>query len=298
MTMRNTSKLSYLGLSVLAALAQTTAASAEGAKASVGLPETIVAAKQLVVGVNCSYPPAGYVGLDGKPAGYEIAITSRISEFAAQEKVALQTQCVNDANRIPFLQSNKVDLILAGLAWAPARAEQIEFSNPIWVSNLQLVVPKASPIKDYADLAGKKVVTTTGALYQSWIQKCYPQAQLMTAQSPSDASTMLTQGRVDAFAYIDVYGFNFVRNNPAYKIVADLASPAIQGIGVKKGNTALLAWINDVVEQLRKKDALYQSFANEVKDPEFSAKYRKLVPGPDIELKYGAAQYLDCNIQK
>lgn len=289
---------SCAGSAVLAILMQTAAAGAQGTKSPVELPEAIVAAKQLVVGVNCSYPPAGYVGLDGKPAGYEIAIVNKIGEYAAQQKVALQTQCVNDANRIPFLQSNKVDLVLAALAWAPARAEQIEFSNPIWVSNLQLVVPKSSPINDYADLAGKKVVTTTGALYQSWIQKCHPQAQLMTAQSPSDASTMLTQGRVDAFAYIDVYGFNFVRNNAAYKIVADLASPAIQGIGVKKGNAALLNWTNDVVDHMRKKDVFYEAFTNEIKDADFSKKYRKIVPGPDVELKYGASQYLDCNTSK
>lgn len=271
-----------------------TASAMAASKVDVPLPPEVKAAGFLTVGINCTYPPAGYIGLDGKPAGYEYAMVKRIAESALGTGDGLRTQCVNDSNRIPFLQSGKIDLILASLAYTPARAEQLDYSSPIWVSNLQLVVPKDSKVNDYADLAGKTVITPTGSTYQTWLQKCYPQANLVTVQTASEGSTLLTQGRADAFAYIDVYGFNFTQMQKNYKVVGTLAASAIQGVGVKKGNKAMLEWINAVIEQMRLEDAFFKAFAQEIKDPAFVAKYRPIVPGPNQKLDYSKSGALDC----
>ncbi|MBF9264077.1 transporter substrate-binding domain-containing protein [Paracidovorax cattleyae] len=276
-----------LGLASLSALAA-------AAKVDVPLPAELKSAGYLTVGINCTYPPAGYVGFDGKPAGYEYTLVKRIAEFAFGTAEGLRTQCVNDSNRIPFLQAGKIDLLLASLAYTPARAEQLDYSNPIWVSNLQLIVPKDSKVADYSDLAGKTVITPTGSTYQTWLQKCYPQAQLNTVQTAAEGATMLTQGRGDAFAYIDVYGFNFTQMQKNYKVVGTLAASAVQGVGVKKGNKPMLDWINAVLEQMRSEDAFYNAFAQEVKAPTFVAKYRQLVPGPNNKMDYSKSGALDC----
>lgn len=268
--------------------------SAAAPKVDVPLPPEVKSAGYLTVGINCTYPPAGYVGIDGKPAGYEYTMVKRIAEAAFGTRDGLRTQCVNDSNRIPFLQAGKIDLLLASLAFTPARAEQLDYSNPIWASNLQLIVPKDSKVADYGDLAGKTVITPTGSTYQTWLQKCYPQAQLMTVQTAAEGSTMLTQGRADAFAYIDVYGFNFTQLQKNYKVVGTLAATAIQGVGVKKGNKAMLDWVNAVLEQMRGEDAFFKAFSQEVKDPTFVAKYRQIVPGPNVKLDYSKSGALDC----
>ena len=270
------------------------AACAAASRVEVPLPPEVKAAGFLTVGINCTYPPAGYVGLDGKPAGYEYTMVKRVAEFALGTGDGLRTQCVNDSNRIPFLQSGKIDMILASLAYTPARAEQLDYSNPIWVSNLQLIVPKDSKVSDYADLAGKTVVTPTGSTYQTWLQKCYPQANLVTVQTAAEGGTMLSQGRADAFAYIDVYGFNFTQMQKNYKVVGTLAASAVQGVGVKKGNKAMLDWVNAVLEQMRAEDAFHKAFSQEVKDPTFVAKYRQVVPGPNMKLDYAKSGALDC----
>lgn len=268
--------------------------SAAASKVDVPLPAEVKSAGYLTVGINCTYPPAGYVGIDGKPAGYEYTMVKRIAEFALGTGEGLRTQCVNDSNRIPFLQAGKIDLLLASLAYTPARAEQLDYSNPIWASNLQLIVPKDSKVADYADLAGKTVITPTGSTYQTWLQKCYPQAQLTTVQTASEGSTMLTQSRADAFAYIDVYGFNFTQLQKNYKVVGTLAATAIQGVGVKKGNKPMLDWVNAVLEHMRGEDAFFKAFSQEVKDPTFVAKYRQIVPGPNVKLDYSKSGALDC----
>jgi len=270
------------------------AAMAAAPKVDVPLPPEVKAAGFLTVGINCTYPPAGFVGIDGKPSGYEYTMVKRIAEAAFGTGDGLKTQCVNDSNRVSFLQSGKIDMILASLAYTPARAEQLDYSSPIWASNLQLIVPKDSKVNDYADLAGKTVVTPTGSTYQTWLQKCVPQANLVTVQTAAEGSTMLTQGRTDAFAYIDVYGFNFTQMQKNYKVVGTLAATAIQGVGVKKGNKPMLDWVNAVLEQMREEDAFYKAFAGEVKDQTFAAKYRQIVPGPAVKMDYSKSGALDC----
>jgi polar amino acid transport system substrate-binding protein len=264
---------------------------AQSSKVDVPVPETIASRGAVTIGIHCSYPPAGYVGLDGQPSGYEITIAKEIAGYA---NAKLETQCVTEGNRIPFLQSGKIDFILASLAYTPARAEQVAYSDPIWVSNLQLVVPKDSKISGYDDLKGKSVATPTGSTYQTWLEKCYPQAKVVPAQNAAELATMLSQGRVDAFAYIDIYDYNFARMHPEYKVVGDLAASAIQGVGVKKANKELLTWVNAVIDDLRKHDAFYKAFADEVKDEDFLKKYRKAVPGPDVTLDYSKSGSLDC----
>lgn len=278
----------------VALVAGTCAAHAAAPKVDVPLPAEVKAAGFLTVGINCAYPPAGYVGIDGKPAGYELTMVKRIAEAALGTSEGLRTQCVNDSNRIPFLQSGKIDLILASLAFTPARAEQLDYSNPIWVSNLQLIVPKDSKVADYSDLTGKTVITPTGSTYQTWLQKCYPQANLTTVQTAAEGSTMLSQGRADAFAYIDVYGFNFTQMQKNFKVVGTLAASAVQGVGVKKGNKPMLDWVNAVLEQMRAEDAFFKAFSQEVKDPTFVAKYRAVVPGPNVKLDYSKSGALEC----
>lgn len=261
---------------------------------AVELPPEIAAAGRLTIGVNCSYPPAGYVGLDGQPAGYEIAIAKLIADAAFPGKDALVTQCVSDANRIPFLQSGKVDLVIAALAWTPARAAEIDFSDPIWISNLQLIVPNDSTIDGYDDVVDKTIVTTAGNIYQPWLERCQPGVTIVTAQSPSDASTMLAQGRADAMAYIDVYAFNFTQKNDQFKLAGSLASSAVQGVGMKKGNQAMADWLNPVLAQLREDDAFFTAFNAEVQDEGFAAKYRELVPGPGHPIEYKVVTDAPC----
>jgi polar amino acid transport system substrate-binding protein len=113
-------------------------------------------------------------------------------------------------------------------------------------------------------------------------------------QTAAEGSTMLTQGRTDAFAYIDVYGFNFTQMQKNYKVVGTLAATAIQGVGVKKGNKPMLDWVNAVLEQMREEDAFYKAFAGEVKDQTFAAKYRQIVPGPAVKMDYSKSGALDC----
>lgn len=260
----------------------------------VELPAQIVDRGRLVIGVTCDSPPSGYLNLDGSNTGYEIAIAEQLALMGFGDAEAIEYQCVDSSNRIPFLTSGKIDLILASMAYTAERAEQIEFSDPYWVSNLRLVVPKGSDIENYDDLDGKVVLTASGSTYAKWLEQCYPNTTLSLVPTIADASTSLKQGRGDAFAWVDVWNYNWAKNNGDFTVVADLASPSYQGIGVQKGDAELLAWVNAALAELRAADAFYEAFSGEVTDEEFVANYRDVVPGPDVELDYASSNPMAC----
>ncbi|MFT8637154.1 MAG: transporter substrate-binding domain-containing protein [Pseudoclavibacter sp.] len=253
---------------------------------SAKLPASVKSNGYLTAGVNCNYPPAGSVDLDGKHVGYEIDWVKRLAELAFGSASKVKFQCVTDANRIPFLTSGKVDFVLASLAWSAERAQQIDFTDPIWKSNMRLLVPKDSKVSTYKDLAGKTVITTQGTSYVNWLQKCHPDATLNLVPSQVDGTTALKQGRGDALAYIDVYLYNFTTTNKQYKVVAPIAASATQGIGVAKGNQEMLDWLNAAIAQMRHDDYFYKTFAKTITDKSFVEKYRPIVPGPKQKVEY------------
>jgi polar amino acid transport system substrate-binding protein len=264
-------------------------------KVSVPLPAAVKQRGEFIVGVHCTNPPAGYVGVDGQHDGYEIDIVKQLAAIAFGDSSKLEMQCTTEANRISFLSSGKIDFLLASLAYSADRAKQIDYSEPVWLSNLQLLVPKNSPITGFDDIAGKTVITPTGSTYVTWLQKCHPDAKIDQASDAAAGTTALTQQRGDAFGYIDVYDWNFANKNSGYKVVGNLEAPAVQGAAVKKGNKEMLTWLNAALEKLRMEDFFFKSFSKEVNDPTFSEKYRDVVPGPDKKLDYSNANQFVCD---
>lgn len=258
------------------------------------LPEHYAKAGKFHVGVSCTNPPAASIGLDGKNTGYEIDIIKQLAKLAFGSDKDVEFQCTDESNRVSFVQSGKVDFHLGSMAWTPERAKAVDFTEPFWVSSLQLIVPKNSDIGGYGDLKGKTVIEVTGSTYTAWMEACHPEAKLKLTQSVSDATAALTQGRGDAFGFIDVFNWNFVNKNPKYKLAGSLASPAVQAAFVKKGNDDLTTWLNLALEKLRKDDFFYKAFSSTVKDASFVKQFRSIVPGPDkkLELKESAQ---NCN---
>ena len=88
--------------------------------------DTITKAGVLKVAVPEDYPPFGSVGPDMQPQGYDIDTAALL---AKSMNVKLQLVPVNSANRIPYLQTNKVDLVISSLGKTPDREKVIDFST-------------------------------------------------------------------------------------------------------------------------------------------------------------------------
>jgi len=103
------------------------AVSVTGAPAAAATPEEIKARGTLKVGVLTDYPPFGGTDAQQQPAGYDADVAKL---FAKSLGVKLELVPVTGPNRIPYLLTNKIDVLIATFGITAERAKQVLFSNP------------------------------------------------------------------------------------------------------------------------------------------------------------------------
>ena len=185
-------------------------------------------------------PPFGSV--DAKThhiVGYDVDFAQALAKALG---VKLELVATNPANRIPLLQSGKADLIVADITITPERAQVIDFSTPYFVTGQQFLVPAGSPDKldEYSKARIGAVKGTTGeqALHQR-----FPQARVLSYDDIPLALTALRNGNVQAITQDSTILAGLLAEAPdkaKFKILPDLLSKEEIGVGVKKGEPALL----------------------------------------------------------
>ena len=127
------------------------------------------------IGVFSDKSPFGYVDANGEYAGYDIEYGNRIAEDLG---VNLEYVPAQAASRVEFLDTNKVDIILANFTVTPEPAEKVDFANPYMKVSLGTVTPDSAPITDVAGLEGKNVIVVKGITAEAWLEKNHPEIKL------------------------------------------------------------------------------------------------------------------------
>ena len=94
---------------------------------------------------------------------------------------------VEPASRIPFLQSDKVDLILANMTVTPERRQVVDFTNPNLRVAVQVLVPQGSPAKQLDDLASKTLIVTTGTTVDIWLTRNHPDWKVLKFEKNTES---------------------------------------------------------------------------------------------------------------
>lgn len=192
-----------------------TANTASAAQAE-NLPEAVKQRGKLRVGVKVDYPPLGYLDETGKNAGYEIGVVQKMAEYAFGDKNAVEFVPVNATNRIPYLDSNKIDFIAATLGVTEERKKQLDFSTTFFDGGVVTVVKKDSGINAISDLAGKKVIVIKGSTGSTYLDENVPTAEQIKIESNADAFRALKDGRADAMFHDAVLMSEFVKTSTDY----------------------------------------------------------------------------------
>jgi ABC-type amino acid transport substrate-binding protein len=155
---------------------------------------------------------------------------------------------VVSASRIPTLQENKADIVIATMTITPARKEQIDFSDVYFRTGQRILVKKDNAaVKEVADLNGKRVCSAKGSTSEANLRKEAPQATLELQDSYPPCLILLQQGRVDAISTDETILFGLAVQDPTTKVVGKYFSDEPYGIGIKKdtGDRAgFVAFIN------------------------------------------------------
>ena len=200
------------------------------------------------IAVPQDFPPFGSVGTDLQPQGYDIDMARYL---AKEMKLKLQLVPVSSANRIPYLQTDKVDLVISSLGKNAEREKVIAFSRPYAPFFLGVFGPQERALKAVGELEGKTVGVTRGAVEDMVLTSVAPkEAQIKRYEDNNTTLSAYLSGQVQYVATGNLVVAALTRQNPAKAPVPSFMlkdSPCV--IGMKQNQPALKAKVDSVIEQ-------------------------------------------------
>jgi len=217
-----------------------------------GTLQDVKAKGKLMAGVKTDFPPFGFLDKKGVNKGFDIDIAKALSKELFGNEEAIQFVPVTSGNRIGFLNSRKIDIILATFTITEERKKQVDFSTPYFITGQLILVRGDSKITKYGDLAGKKVATIQGSIGDIAIGELVPTAERVKFESNFGALQALKDRRVEAFVQDYVLLFDLLQKNRGLKI-ANLQPfrPARYGLAVRKGDRGWLDFVNSTLEKMK-----------------------------------------------
>ena len=155
-------------------------------------------------------------------------------------------------NREPFIQNGNVDIVVATYTINDARKQVVDFAGPYFIARQDIMVKSAdNAIKGVGDLNGKRVCTATGSTSERNLRAQAPQADLLLFGTYSECAQALGDGRVVAVSTdAPILAGLVQQSGGAYKLVKAPFSDEPYGIGLKKGDEAFRAFLNDRLEAI------------------------------------------------
>ncbi len=199
---------------------------------------------KLVAGVKTDFPPFGTVDASGKNVGFDVDVAHRFAKALFNDEQQVELVAVTSGNRIPFLQSGKIDIIIATVTITDERRQVVEFSDSYFMSGSLILVPKASTVKSLDDLGGKTVAVVQGAIQDKDVEQLQPKANRLKYGKVSEAVLAVKGGRADAYVHDDIVILSLARENADLKVVGKTFVPRPYGIAVSKGDTEFINWVN------------------------------------------------------
>ena len=211
------------------------------------------------IGVFSDKSPFGYVDENGDYQGYDVYFAKRIGEDLGVEVNFVSTEA---ASRIEYLQTGKVDIILANFTVTEERAEEVDFALPYMNVALGVVSPEDAVIESLDDIGeDDQVIVISGTTAETYLVKNYPDIKLQKYDAYAEAKTALENGNGVAWANDNTEVIAFAIENPGFVVgIPSLGSADTITPAVTKGNTTLLDWLNDEIGALGEEEFFHADY--------------------------------------
>ncbi len=262
--MKKTVKTVIAVLVLMTMILSLAAANAESGKVYRTLEE-IKASGTINIGVFSDKNPFGYVDENGEYQGYDVYFAKRIGEDLGLTVNYVSTEA---ANRVEYLETGKVDIILANFTVTPERAEKVDFALPYMNVALGVVSPDSRVIKDLSEIAeGDQVIVISGTTAEDYLIKNNPEIALQKYDTYANAKNALENGNAVAWANDNTEVIAFALENPGYTVgIPSLGSQDTIAPAVSKGNETLLNWINDEIKALAAENFFHKDYEETLVD--------------------------------
>ncbi|MDM0028530.1 transporter substrate-binding domain-containing protein [Variovorax saccharolyticus] len=217
--------------------------------------DNVMKAKLIKIAVPTDYPPYGSVDKTMTPQGLDVEMAQLI---ASKLGVKVELVPVTSANRIPYLQTRKADLVISTLGKNAEREKVIDFSAAYAPFFQAVYAAKSANIKSFADMGGKTVAVTRGAMEDQELAKVAP-ASLEYKRFEDNNATIaaFVAGQTQTLATSAAVAGDMMQKNPQlgaeYKLLLK-DSPCF--IGIAKGEDPLKAKVNEIIANAKKDGTL------------------------------------------
>ena len=204
---------------------------------------------EINIGVFSDKSPFGYVDENGDYQGYDIYLAERLGNDLGVKINYVSTEA---ANRVEYLETGKVDIILANFTVTDERAEKVDFALPYMNVSLGVVSPDSRVITDVKDLkADDEVIVISGTTAETYFTEELPDVKLQKYDTYANAKNALENGTAAAWANDNTEVIAFANDNKGYTVgIPELGSQDTIAPAVSKGNTTLLNWLNEELTSL------------------------------------------------
>lgn len=215
----------------------------------------------LKIGVFSDKAPFGYVDSNGENQGFDVYIAKRFAKDLLGDESKAEFVLVDAASRVAYLESNKVDIIMANFTVTDERKEKVDFANPYMKVSLGVVSPDNNVIKSEDELKGKKIIVAKGTTAETFMTEKHPDVNLMKYEQYSEIFQALKDGRGDGILSDNTEVIAWAKDNPGFEVgISSLGSQDTIAPAVAKGNTELLNWINTELETLGKENFVHKAY--------------------------------------
>jgi polar amino acid transport system substrate-binding protein len=210
----------------------------------------------LVAGIKDSLPPFGSVDPNTKEfVGYDIDFVKYIAQKLG---VKVEYKPVSSANRMPMLMEGRIDLIAATMTKNPERAKQIDFSYTYFLTGQKFLTKKGT-VKSLKDLEGQKIATAKGSTSEQNVAQAVPSAIIVSLDDYPQGILALQQGKVTAVTTdesILAGQLGMLQKKTATKGKFEIPDLQISmepyGLGMRKGDTNFVKFVNDTLLEMEK----------------------------------------------
>ena len=208
---------------------------------------------RIVVGTKFDQPLFGQLNpASNKPEGFDVEVAKIIARkiYGSGGDQKIEFIEAVSRNREPFLEENKVDIVIATYTITEARKQKIDFSRPYYIAGQDIMVKKANNTsKRVEDLNGKKVCSAKGSTSEKNLREKAPQSEPVLFDTYSECAQAMADGRVEAVTTDNVILLGIIEKNPDFKLVGKPFTTEPYGIGMAKNRQGFKEFVDTTLEE-------------------------------------------------
>lgn len=208
----------------------------------------------LKVGVKEDVPHFGYLNPSTNVhEGFEIELAKAVAKKILGDENKISFTGVTPKTRGPLLETGELDMVCATFTVTDERRKINDFSTIYYTDAVQVMVKKSSGIVDFKGMDGKTIGVSQSSTTKKSLDAGAAEygVSVKYSEFPTypNIKAALDSGRIDAFSVDRAILLGYMDDTTA--LLPERFAEQPYGAALKKGNTALLDVVNEVIAELQ-----------------------------------------------